>query len=73
MKRAFGFSSSEYAAENLFGGGVSGDLHRAINAWTRSPLHRRNLLWDHQGCAIASCKGNAVFIGANRSGLDYWY
>lgn len=73
MKGAFGFSSSEYAAENLFGGGMSGDFHRAIKAWIKSPLHRRNLLWDHQGCAIASHKGNVVFIGVNRSGLGYAY
>ena len=73
MKGSFGFSSSEYAAENLFGGGVSGDFHRAIKARIRSPLHRRNLLWDHQGCAIASYKGNVVFIGVNRSGLGHAY
>jgi len=73
MKEAFGFSSAEYAAENLFGGGVSGDFHRAIKAWTKIPLHCRNLLWNHQGCAIASYKGNVVFIGVNRSGLGYAY
>jgi len=73
MKSAFGFTSSEYAAENLFGGGMSGDFRQAIRAWTRSPLHRQNLLWDHQGCAIASYKGNVVFIGVNRSGLGFAY
>ena len=73
MKGSFGFSSAEYAAENLFGGGQSGDFHRAIKAWIKSPLHRRNLLWDHQGCAIASYKGNVSFIGVNRSGLGYAY
>lgn len=73
MKSAFGFTSSEYAAENLFGGGQSGDFHRAIRAWIKSPLHRRNLLWDHQGFAIASYRGNVVFIGINRSGLGYAY
>ena len=73
MKSAFGFSSSEDVAENLFGGGMSGDFHRAIKAWIKSPPHRRNLLWDHQGCAIASYKGNVVFIGVNRSGLGHAY
>jgi hypothetical protein len=52
---------------------MSGDFCQAIKAWIKSQFHRWNLLWDHQGCLIASYKGNVVFIDVNRSGLGYAY
>lgn len=74
MKAKYGFKSGEFAAENLYGRGLSSDMHRAINAWMNSPGHRRNLLYPHHsGGAIAAYRGNVSFIGVNTEGLGGAY
>lgn len=66
MKSGFGFSSNEYAAENL-SGGTYGSIS-AIDLWMTSQGHRYNLLFtDHTSGAVACEGGNCVFLGVNNN------
>lgn len=66
MKSNFGFSSNEFAAENL-SGGTYGSIS-AIDLWMTSQGHRYNILFtDHTSGAVACEGGNCVFLGVNNN------
>lgn len=86
MKKAYGFSSGEYVAENCYGKatGPYNDINQALSSWMESRGHRFNLMYpNHTGGAIACYDGYWVFLGVNSErfgegkhtaaeGLAYW-
>jgi len=76
FKRDYGFSSSEFLAENAGGmsyyskGSVAGDCNEALDGWLDSRGHRYNILYDtHKSGAIGCYYEICVFFGVNRDGF----
>jgi uncharacterized protein YkwD len=68
MKTKYGFSSSEFVAENLAGGIFSPDS--AVDLWLTSQGHRYNLLYTGHTAGATACEGgNCVFLGVNNDGF----
>lgn len=72
MKSNYGFSNSEYLAENAGGmsyyrkGNVAGDCYEALEGWTTSRGHRYNLLYDmHNSGAIGCYYEICIFLGVH--------
>jgi len=71
MKKAFGLSSDEYVAENIFAytNENKEDIAKtAVEAWLNSIGHRANLLYDHASGAMACNENMCVFLGLNHDG-----